>query len=596
MRVAKGIGTAAKVLDEAKGPALGTRALFGLLDAPGARKAWGNLAGLSMKEAANKGSFQTLRAAVKGGKISALDAAQGLGIPTYGKLAAAKYSLVQKALTETDDAKAYDLLMNGEKSATGTQTLGLGHKVTVPKSLYNAHAAMASATRAASTGKLDRVRAMGAITEHIGSSPTTEPVAFAYGMRNLSLLAGMKPAEYGDLADTLMKAATGMTDEGDVEGVTAAAMDWGDAILKAYQESTGVTKKMLDDVQGYRMKSAMRQPLAQGAGTVSYSANPLARTPEEAADVIQGSARKAGSTAAQRMVAQGQVDKLQWQLDQLQQAKVSDDDPTMIATKNALSSLQRPVPVLTRQLADSYQFPYSPYEMLVAKHASLRNLEKTQALVRADALSSVWKRWAIGRVSSSFRITLGDDTIRPVIALAGAGHFGASAKLLGSSIAKSVGLLAPGSRQRVLEQAERIFKDPEVRRIMQDYGDYLQDYAPHAFQAYFPTTTGYAAALHHVVTNLFAPDPMVQEWLSGYEKGGLTGARQSLEDLVQSSLKPAGKKASLLPDPKVASVIRAQNGDLDAQHLQLALNRWHSYMADFMRDDDVRAGPRSRPT
>jgi hypothetical protein len=622
--MAQNVGTASKILDDTTGPALGLRSLFGTLKDPETRAAWGDLAGNSMKEKVSDGWMKTARTAVKSGKLSTIDAAQGFQIPMFGSEAAGKYALVQKILTAPDDATARDLMMNGDG-----ETMGFGHMMLSGRAVYNTHANWAAVAKAASSGKLNHARAIGALSESMDDALITDPVQTLSNFRNRALVSGMTPAQYGPLSEKLADAIMGKS--GDVEGGLAAAKEYESAILKAQEDNFGVTKQMLDKVRGYRYKSRMANPAMADEKNV-YAPDPTAASSAEAKEVSTAT-RASGD---ERINAAQSIQDVQHAITTLQ-GVAKPDDPHLADLQNQLTQLQRPVPMLTTQLADLYQFPYTPYEMLVARNPIMRTLEKTQAAVRADAINSVWKRWAIGRVSSAFRIVLGDDTIRPVTLLVSQGHPLAAMSLLGKSIMRSVGLLVPGARKLTMAKVEEILdKNPEARTLMQHYGQLVNETLPHAFQAFHPTDVGYAQALHHVMSNLLAPDPLVQTWLKGYESGGLEGARQSLEDLVKSATgedkytpvtnAPTLPEMSRKSDPrdflthkqqlgegakpttaqlkqmrdemnrfhgeteraKIKSWLNVQNGDLSEENLQAVLNRWHSYASGLFRDEDIR--------
>jgi hypothetical protein len=600
LSMAQQMGTASKILDDTSGPALGLRSLFGTLKAPETRKVWGDLAGNGMKEKSADGWMKTARESVKSGKLSTIDAAEGFAIPKVGSTAAAKYALVQKILTAPDDATARDLMMNGDKEAG---TLGFGHQVLSGRAVYNTHANWAAVAKAASGGKLNHMRAIGAIPELADDAVITDPVKTLANFRDRALVAGMTPGEYGPLSEKLADATMGKA--GDVEGGMAAIKDYEAAIFKSLETKHGVTKDMLDKVRGYRYASKGAQAPISDEKNV-FAPDPTAKSSADAKEVSTG----ARGTGDDRVNAAQTIQDIEHEIKTLQ-GVAKPDDPHLLNLQNQLTQLQRPVPMLTTQLADLYRFPYTPYEMLVARSPVMRGLEKTQAAVRADAIQSVWKRWAIGRISSAFRITLGDDTIRPVTMLIGAGHPITGFRLLGSSILKSIGLgydptaLAaaaarkiPGvkgvvgartgvARSRVLNQLETILeKNPEAMQLMQHYGQFVNETIPHAFQAFHPTDPGYAQALHHVINNILAPDPLVQSWLKGYEADGLSGARQSLEDLVKSSTAKGAENDPVTA--KVASWLKVQNGDISDAHMQAVLNRWHSYASGLFRNDQIR--------
>jgi hypothetical protein len=635
LTLARNEATASKILDDTKGIGLSTRALFGTLKDPEARKAWGDLAGSGMKEKGSDGWMKTARAAASSGKLSTIDIAQGFQIPMVGSEAAGKYALVQKILDAPDEATARDLMMNGDG-----ETLGFGHMILSGRSVYNLHANWASVAKAASSGKLNHMRAIGALSEGLEDKVITDPVQTLSNFRTRALVAGMTPADYAPLNKKLADAILGKS--GDVEGAMGAIKEYEDAILKSMETKHGVTTAMLDTVRGFRYKSKMAGNVPKGDEKNVFAPDPTATSSATAKEMSTGT-RVGGED---RIHAQAVAEDIQHQIKTLTEAQppVAPNDPHLLELQNQLTQVQRPVPMVIGQLADLYQFPYTPYEMTVAKSKTLRTLEKTQAAVRADAISSVWKRWAIGRISSAFRITLGDDTIRPVTLLMGMGHPIAAFRLLGSSILKSIGLADPigglaaigrkipgvkgvvggyqgPARSRVLDQLEEILaKNPEAMRLMQHYSQLVNETMPHAFQAFHPTDVGYAQALHHVVTNLLSPDPLVQAWLKGHEAGGLEGARKSLEDLVKSATAkdaeytPLGKRAGLPRDAlnamspaerksvadqatrfhgdteraKIASWLNVQNGDLSEAHLQATLDRFHSYASGLFRNDQIR--------
>jgi hypothetical protein len=551
--MAQNMGTASKVLDDTKGPFLGLRSLFGTLKDPETRKVWGDLAGNGLKEQTSDGWMKTARAAVKpdaGGKIrlSTIDAAEGFAIPKVGSEAAGKYALVKAILEAPDDATARGLMMNGSKDG---ETMGFGHLTASGKAVYNTHANWASVVKAAASGKLNHARAIGALPEMMNDALVTDPVKTLSNFRNRALVSGMTPAEYGPLNEKLADAILGRT--GDVEGAVAAAKEYTDAILKANEEKFGVTRDMLDKVRAYRYKSSGRTPPAQDEKNV-YAPKPDAPTGAAAPEISTGT-RASGDA---RAVAQERINVINSDLKELE-AHAKPDDPHILALQNELTTLQRPVPMFTTQLADLYQFPYTPYEMLVARHPTMRFLEKTQAAVRADEISGVWKRWAIGRISSAYRIVLGDDTIRPVTLLISTGHPITGFRLLGMSLLRSLGITDPTAglaaigrkipgvrnvvgdfggvtRARVLARTEEILaKDPNARRLMQEFGNLVNETIPHGFQSFHPTEVGYAQGLHHVIQNILAPDPLVQSWLKAYEEGALGTALAPLEALPKSS-------------------------------------------------------------
>lgn len=589
VKIAQNVGTASKILDEAKGPGLALRSLFGLINNPEARAAWGDLAGSSLKEKVSDGWMKTARAAFQAGRISDIDAAEGFAIPQVGALAPDKFRLVQQILEAPDDATARDLMMNGDG-----KTEGFGHLMLSGRAVYNTHANWATIAKAVASGKLNHARAAGAFAETLDDALITDPVKTLSNFRTRALVAGMKPAEYAQLSKKLADATMGA--QGNVEGALAAAKEYETAILQAMERNFGVTDSDLQKIRGYRYASRLAAAPVEKTVRESFAPEPRAASAAGAKEVSTGTT---GSTAEDRAIQQARVDEINHDLEDLQAAGVKDDDPHVTQLKNELNELQRPVPMLTTQLKDLYQFPYTPYEMTVAKHPNLARAEKVQAMVRADAINSVWKRWAIGRISSAFRITLGDDTIRPVTALIMDGHPIAGLHLLGSSIAKSAGLIVPGARQLTVAQMERILENnPEARRLLQSYTQLTNDTLPHAFQAFHPTDIGYAPALQHVIQNLLAPDPLVKAWLKGYEDSGLAGARKALEGAVKTATSRAPKAGSalldqsLLTDPavraKIASWLQVQNGDLGSEQLQAVLNRWHSYATGLFRNDQIR--------
>ena len=522
---AKNTATASKILDKTTGPALTMRSLFGTLKDPETRKVWGDLAGAGMKEKVSDGWMKTARAAVKAGTLSTIDVAEGFAIPKVGSEAAAKYQLVKKILAAPDDATARDLMMNGDGDV-----LGFGHQMTSGRAVYNTHANWASVAKAASSGKLNHMRAMGAFSESLDDALITDPVKTLGNFRTRALVAGMTPAEYGPLVDKLGDAIMGA--QGNVEGALEAAKNFEDAILKANEAHFGVTKAMLDKVRGYRYASKMQAAPSDAKNL--YAPDPTAEssaTAKEVSTVVTGAADRDDAA-----LKQDRVNEINHQLNELN-GIAAPDDPHVLQLQQELSTIQqRGAPMLTTQLADLYQFPYTPYEMTVAKSPRLRAWEKTQAAVRADAIQSVWKNWAVGRISSAFRITLGDDTIRPVTMLIGAGHPIAGFRLLGTSILKSVGLIVPYARKASMTQVEEILsKHPEAYRLLQTYAKMVNETMPHAFQAFHPTDVGYADALHHVVTNLLAPDPLVQTWLKGYEEGAKTLDLKDVSDIPKAS-------------------------------------------------------------
>ena len=114
-----------------------------------------------------------------------------------------------------------------------------------------------------------------------------------------------------------------------------------------------------------------------------------------------------------------------------------------------------------------------------------------------------------------------------------------------------------GLRASIMARTEKILSTAETKRLMQDYSQYLNEYMPHAFQPYFPDDVGYATALHHVITNLLIPDPLVKAWMKGREAlpemvsgvGGeldetakLANSRRALEEFVRSSDDPKVKE------------------------------------------------------
>ncbi|MGP8161952.1 MAG: hypothetical protein ACLQGJ_12175 [Candidatus Dormibacteria bacterium] len=596
--------TAGALKGQPVGPMLGLRNVMGLIKDPSARAAWGNLSAEGIRSQLAQGWLNTARAAYASKKLSTIDIAQGFDIPHVGSTSVGKWQLVQQILAEPDPQKAFDLYMNGN-----AETKGFGPYVMSGRGIYNTHAHWTAVAKAASSGKLNRMRTIGGIPEVGAFNLITDPVKAGMQFKDLALVAGMSPAEYGEAIDKFMEAATGGSKR--IGEAVDAAKDLQDAILKAYTENTGVSIDTLDEVKNNRVKaSTFSRTVTPTKDTTLHAPDPALGKGEENAGKEMSTTIRSGGSPQQRVMAQQALDDLNGRL---ALAKSDPDTPKeMISYLNdEIKKVSKPTPMLTTQLADLYAFPYTPYEMVVAKSKVLRSSEKVQATLHADAVMSLWKRWTIGRISSAFRITLGDDTIRPVVQLMANGSPITGLRLLGGSILRSAGIIDPlgkiegkvgralgasgdykGLRASIMARTEKILSTAETKRLMQDYSQYLNEYMPHAFQPYFPDDVGYATALHHVITNLLIPDPLVKAWMKGREAlpemvsgvGGdldetakLANSRRALEDFVRSS-----------DDPKVKEWLNAQGGDTDEAHLQAVLNRWHSFATGMFKNAAIR--------
>lgn len=574
----------------------GIRSSARLLGHDDAYKAWNGIVAKNTREMSARGWFNTYRTAYAQQKMPLVDVLTGLDIPTVGSLALSKLQLVQRFMKEPDAAAAWDLFQNGD----GT-TDGFGHLAQSGRSVYNMRANFHALTQVkekpgvdvTTTGRLARVpvmhklnhiRILGGLEEHPDFELLSSPVSAAQSFRNRALAAGMTPGEYGPLIDDFLTTAAG-----DPNKVLEAGQAIDDAIMEAYHRNTGVTPDMLEKHASNRRQSGH---LTQGAGqalgeeTTLHAPEPTARTPEAATEVSTTTRARSELPPAVRRQRQDALDRLQTELTVAQSSGMPQEVVSDIQQR--ISGLQRPTPMFTTQLADSYVPKYTLYEMVTATSKTLRAAEHVQAAVRADALMSMWKRWTIGRISSSFRITLGDDAIRPAILMVASGHPLTGMRYLAMQIARSFGLLIPGMRAKVLARTQMLLDNPDFQRVTTDFAKIMNEVMPHSFGAFIPGRPGYAAAAQHVIENIWAPDPLVKTWLAGFERGGASAARSDLEAFVKQQMKVKGKARVGAQSARVQAWARAQNADLGDKYMKAVLDRWHGYATELFRNDRLR--------
>jgi hypothetical protein len=567
---------------------LGLRSAFGLLHDPETRQIWGDIAGNNMRDQTANGMLSATRLAYQSKRIGLQDAARGFDIPLVGSQAVGKLDLVQKIMEAPDLQTARQLYEDGD----GT-VMGFGHLAASSRSMYNKLAHWKAAVpKAAKSGKLRLLSGLGGMPEHPNFNVITDPVKAADIFHDYALIAGMQPAEYDSMIREFTDAATGKS--GTTADAVRTAQETWEKVLTAYAKnhrtelgiSTDATDKealsqataVLDKVHQGRVQSGTLTPVRTiESETNLFAPKPSARAPEQATEV----STSIRNEASVRILEARRMTQLEDEIAVAKTAGLPTDHVQSLQSElDALKAKPRQggVPMLTTQQADLWSPDYSPFEMTVGLSPVLRKAEWVQSKLRADALNSIWKRWTIARLSSAFRMDLGDDVIRPVAMAIGSGHPIVGLRLLGHSIGRAVGLVVPGARSLTQAETARILNSPDLQRMTSNAAQIANEWLPQAFGHYLPNDVGYSAALEHVLTNLFTPDPMVQTWLKAYDEAAPSAAH----DAVLAQMQNPGDNARL------NDWITGQQAHLSPEHLSAAVGRWDAYMREFFRSPDLR--------
>lgn len=199
-------------------------------------------------------------------------------------------------------------------------------------------------------------------------------------------------------------------------------------------------------------------------------------------------------------------------------AKLGDD---MAPLRDELDTLRKesktkpveggtPVAAVSTQFQQWARTRYTPFEILAYTSPVLRRSEALQAKLHADQAMGVWKRMVLFKLSSSLRITLGDET----------GRFAIKALTDGGPMAfanymhYAVGLAR--------KEGKRLKMPDELKWDMHQV---LSGFHDHDFIPREPGELGYQKDLRHMVENIFGDSDEGKVWTSAMQGGPRKGAK-----------------------------------------------------------------------
>lgn len=535
----------------------GVRTVSRVIGKPAALDAFAAKTAEGMRVGVNQGLFNAARTAYAGntlrGKLT--DVGRMYGITGAGGARDVEsMKLLDKAMKEKDPHKAWDLIQNGDPN--DPMSMGFGWKVQTGKGVYNARANWQALSQVKSQALLGKMRVAGGFNVSTRWNALTDPAGTSQFLGNMSHLADMKPEEITPLLDAYTDAALH-----DPNNAVKAANAVTDAIMKAYKQSTGVTDAMITKHLGDSLDHIVTYaPDASGAEQSMYlsAAATNGKTPEQVANL-------------QAVLNQHMTD-----LKALQGTGASAE--MIKAQQDEIARIARPGPALTTQLGNEFQFPMSPFDMVVLKNPAFRNSVELQKKSGLDQVMNAWRRITIARVSSAMRMDIGDDMIRPFTELFFSGHQLAASNYLSGAIMRMAGLLLPGSRKKIVGGLDQVLKEnPEVVRLMQGKEKIVQEGTTDAYRTAAPGDVGYTQALGNQIRNHWLKDPVAQAWLKGYSETDAKAAGAAAHAFVKKS-----------DDPVVQAWLQGQNGHLNAALFDQTMQRFDEMMGGYMENPAIR--------
>lgn len=559
-------------------------------------QAFSDLNADTMRMQVNQGLFNSARTAYSQGTVHDGMLAQMFAINgTGGERDAQRLALAREAIQHPDAAQGWQLFKDGRPEKG---VMGFGWAINSGRGVFNATANFKAVARAMSPGLFNRMRVVGGMTTQRDWDALADPAGTSSFLTNMATLVGMDQKTAAPLINAYVDSAISHPDN-----AVAAAQAVVDALAHHYEQENGVKMADLEKWSG------------QGVDhVVAYAPHPV--TGEEMSWKLDTKGMDENTVRT----AQAQLNQLQERFRLLQATGAKDEDLDVI--RNQVQKLANPTPGLTTQMANAFTFPWDPADLVAYKNRGLRTSQSVIRRSGYDKAMAAWRHITVGRISTSMRMDIGDDILRPFTFLVGHNQFDTAFTYLTSSILKMFGLLVPGVRGKILNNLDGFLEqNPDAVRLLKQAQQVRSDTSTFSHEAIEPGKPGYTEALAHDIRWHWGRDPMAQAWLQAAPGDEYHALEQYLNDVVKSppvasdTVKNALRKyqrekatdrvealknyraavGDVKADPeasinrsRVHAWLQGQHADLGNEYLSAAATRFDQMMSGYMHNPTLR--------